>query len=215
VSARIQSCLDALFSNNFGWLAAASVFAILAIFLWINDFLYGPDPVSKIRKRLAAYVLMSTAGNATPAGQSGKLLSTEEHAILLGILKKIEQKSSILTTIIVFLQSAFLAAYFQEGLIWTTEDRIIAWAAACIFPAFVAAFFGMRHIDLGHTSSESFSTTLEHSEYLQLSLIEDLIQKERWFKFSWYILIIVSTCLFLMLGTKLIVEISSASIERI
>ncbi len=195
----LESFLLEAFGRNLLEVYLLSALGILSLFIFIYDFRFGPNPQSRIRKRLQAYAMISNGQRDFERSERTGTLTVKEHAILLGILKKIEQKSAVLSTIIVFIMAAFLSGFYQSNG-HEVERSILGWAAGCIFPAFLAAFVGIRHIDLGHTYGRWFSSTEEHARFIQRQLIDDLVRKECCYKFSWYLVLIVCSLLFFSLG---------------
>ncbi|MBY6090749.1 hypothetical protein [Maritimibacter alkaliphilus] len=137
--------------------------------------------------------LSSQQGTKLPAQQgracssSDFLLSAGAHEVLLGTLKKVENKSSVLAALIVFAISVFGNIAFSTdhnaSELFSQFGRSLAlWAVFLLIIPLLAAFRGLRHLETAHSLRKPDSDSME--KHLQESLMSDLIVKEALFRLS-------------------------------
>ena len=111
------------------------------------------------------------------------LLSAGRHEVLLGTLKKFEQKSATLTTVLVFALAFFLSVAYEDGEWGGYGSLAVLFASVMIAPTYFA-FGAMRQLDTWDCRREIVPDSLTLPRFLQRSLIRDLIRKERAFWFA-------------------------------
>jgi hypothetical protein len=134
----------------------------------------------------------STSTGVRPSGCA--LLSPLEHEVLLGTLKKVEQKNGILLTILIFSLTLLLGPLLESypndktNVLPVVNDGanyiLIVFVASFVAPLFVA-FAGIVQLDQWNFRLLSVKYCKQTSaENLQDALISDLMRKERAFCFS-------------------------------
>lgn len=164
--------------------------------MFIEDVMYGRNARRIMIRRLQGYSLWSS-GRSRDGGESRDELDEDGHRILLGTLKKVEQKNSVLVTILVFLESAFLASLFVDVDDHECAATLLKYCAIGAFPALLASLVGIRHLDVSHIRDRMDLPLGAISHALQQDLITDLLRKEFVFKLAWYIVFIDLAALFL------------------
>ena len=108
----------------------------------------------------------------------------------------------MLTAVIIFIETAvitnlFLLQLSEQDL--ESEIFLIRFTGLSVFPSFILAFLGIRHVDLGHTNYRTDSNSVSLRKELQDLLIKDLIIKEISYKFGWYVTLLSVLFFFLVL----------------
>ena len=171
-----MTIVDLIARNSFGW--TVGVFVVEGL-IWIG--ISGDFPVRKdhrwnqLRLRLRGYAKLT----AVSGGQGGLsdfgYLSKDPHEILLGTLKKVEQKNAVLVTIIVFALSVMAGSLLAPG-DYTKYDYVITVFVASLIPPLFFSFQGIRQLDqrnfrhLQVKASEEIAAKL-----LQDALVSDLM----------------------------------------
>ncbi len=159
--------------------------------------------------RMEAYANLKRGGVDRTAGPfASARLSADGFAVLLGTLKKIEQKSATLVAILIFLISALLTVVLgvelkPNGAIEESDLFRIAmssFALLLIFPL-LHAFVGIRQIDQRDYASIKCCRP-ENS--MEKQLIEDLLRKERAFDFSRRAVLTISLTVLLLPFARLL-----------
>lgn len=127
-----------------------------------------------LERRLEGYAYLS-GGYARP----------EKHAILLGTLKKVEQKAASLAAVVVFLAIAVVTVGASD----MKTPRISAWYYALLMPlvpVFIALVVGFKQVD-GHDLPDSAEqgSWANDATLLHDALKRDLLNKEIAFRFAW------------------------------
>lgn len=164
-----------------------------------------------LRSRLEAYSILKVS--ETPkrvAKPESEMLEQGAHDVLLGTLKKIETKSAVLTTIIVFALGIMINAAYSDGDSYDGYGLLaVALAAHLVFPLYFS-FVGIRQLDQRHFEPLRSQDEEKVAVLLQRALMGDLLQKERAFRFSWivssaalicFVVIIVVDAVFSVSGT--------------
>ncbi|WP_339693889.1 hypothetical protein [Celeribacter baekdonensis] len=144
-----------------------------------------------LRKRLWAYGrLKSTQGQQFPF-RNGKFVSNVEFEVLLGILKKVEQKNSVLIAIWGLIYAAlgavFAGAVFSDRPLPLALWIVVALAVAGM-PFVVASIVGIRQVDnfdspFADPEKNKWSEE-KQIEAMQAELISDVLRKEEMFFLS-------------------------------
>lgn len=148
-----------------------------------------------LRSRLDGYarLKMDKEDQKDPKGVEG-CLSPSAHEVLLGTIKKVEAKSSALSTVIIFALATFTAVVFGGGCSEPEKcsacdnyGLIAASAAALLVLPLYFSLVGMRHLDLICNRSGSNDACYLEPYEMQKALMEDLLKKEKGYRFSWLV----------------------------
>ena len=152
-------------------------------------FTYNSSPNCKreaVIRRMAAYSNLKSPNlseKATPI--NGFYLTSGAHEVLLGTLKKVEAKSAALTSVIVFSLTIFIGSIVASGT-YDNFDRLLAILATCLILPLIFSFRGIYQLDQSdfRKTTDYDSDPKRVSKALQGKLMDDLISKERSFRFS-------------------------------
>jgi hypothetical protein len=172
--------------------AASYVLTSIALgFIWIKT---QKDGLEGLRMRLHHYAAMKEGHSATkkedsrcnlPAPTNGAL-HPKEHAILLGILKKVEAKNAALMRMWTFISAALLSIIFVErGELEWLAMFLCGLLLLCL-PFLVATLVGVRQIDQidfwrltnAGLRDEALCTRMQEA------LMQDVLCKESLFRFA-------------------------------
>ena len=152
------------------------------ILVWRRSF--QGEPIQVLKLRLRAYATMHSAYGIVqqPSPAAGLELSPQDHAILLGILKKVEAKNATMVAVWSFIVSALVAGLSFE------KDEAFQMTAAlfivAVAPFLFAAIGGTRQLDNHSQATRCCSGKESYPKVLQRELMNDLLLKEAYFAFS-------------------------------
>jgi hypothetical protein len=114
-------------------------------------------------------------------------LSVGGHEVLLGTLKKVEQKNGVLVTVIVFLLAVLLASHFSRSPENEPNFSLVITLASLFFPTWWA-FRGIVQVDQKDfwTLVGTHKITSVAGKFLQRELIRDLMAKECAFRLAFF-----------------------------
>ena len=142
------------------------------------------DNESRLRDRLEGYARLKS-----PDAKSDEIAAIS-HEVLLGTLKKVEGKSAVLTTILVFAIGIFINAAYggscgtEAACRYDAYGLLAAGAAALLVLPLYFAFLGIYHLDLYDMSHLCEGRRDELVDTLRRGLMQDLLNKERGYRFS-------------------------------
>lgn len=158
-------------------LVMATALVLMAIYwYWLED--HGARNEAILRRRLVGYAeLGSLSDEARPQRRP---LTRAQHQILLGTLKKVEQKAASLAAILVFIAIAIVTVGASD-MTDLCKGLVYYCLLIPLLPLFIALAFAFWQKD-----NLSFVGTGDRSdaEQLQNTLISDLLQKEHCFRFA-------------------------------
>ncbi|MPL71191.1 hypothetical protein SDC9_16964 [bioreactor metagenome] len=151
-----------------------------------NLYIYRYFPCNResLIQRLEAYALLKAATTCEPDGEGHYQLTAGGHEVLLGTLKKIEAKSAVLSTILVFAIGAFLAYGFSGGDDHVSKKMFAAGVIVLLLLPLGFSFVGIRHLDVVTISDAGELSGQCLASRLQTDLVKDLSLKEYGFRFS-------------------------------
>jgi hypothetical protein len=181
---------------NFLWVVAALFLLEILYFGFVWLKFYRAGTKEKVCSRMEAYALLKRGSDICDVAEN-RCLSSGAHEVLLGTLKKVEQKSSVLTAIIVFSFGIFTSAVYDDA----ESYDMYGWLALTLgvglcLPLFFS-FIGIRQIDQTNFQYESGCERPQIATALQEALIVDLVSKERAFHFSRHV---TTTLIILFIG---------------
>lgn len=143
-------------------------------------------------ERMESYALLKGGGNTY---SPDFLLTPSGHEVLLGTLKKVEQKNAVLVGFLVFFFTIFATVVFSDssggdGPAAKTGSHYdvyglftVVLAVALLLPLYLA-FQGIKQIDQSNYWDQMYMSRRCAARQLQRSLMEDLLRKEKGFHFS-------------------------------
>jgi len=187
----MRMLIKSLFDDEFivvliGFLALEAMYFIS---VWC-DYAF-PRRKEDFRRRMGAYAELKK-GNETEASCQCKketscpgVLPPAAHEVLLGTLKKVEQKSAVNTTILVFALTISLVILLQPtlpSLPPQVKNLVLTFVSLLILPTFLAfrGTYQLDQLDFPGCSNNGFCL----KKRMQDDLIKDLLEKERAFRFT-------------------------------
>lgn len=165
--------------HDFPVLLMAGALVLMATY-WYRLEDLGVRDEAILRRRLVGYAKLGNEPNDERLQRN--LLSRAEHQILLGTLKKVEQKAASLAAVLVFIAIAIVTVG-ATSMASTASGRVYYCLLVPLLPLFICVTFAFKQVD---NISFNRSDSRSDAEQLQKTLIDDLLQKEHCFRFSLY-----------------------------
>jgi hypothetical protein len=178
---------------------------VAMVWLWTEDGGSRSVRGVSLEERLKGYASLSAGGPKICEPSA-----SEVHQILLGTLKKVEFKNSILLTVLIFLEAAALAAWSDQSFREPESVQMSAMllAAFGLFPSLIAGLLGIRQLDTQDLRGRGISNHFELQEQLRSDLMADLERKERLFRFSQYSTMVALCFLFTSLTLPVLLNVN-------
>ncbi|MGR3632205.1 MAG: hypothetical protein ACU0A8_08835 [Limimaricola soesokkakensis] len=166
-------------------LLGGAVLIALGAYLRYADMKVRSNYFIALRDRLEAYAQMK--GEGFQEFGPGLMLTTGQHEVLLGILKKVEAKNAALTTFWVFGLGSLLSFSVSNGTILNRNPGFAISLSVLFFPFLVASIAGMKQLDQFHLwrlRSDKLQGGEGLSMRMQMALMLDLRSKELLYRAS-------------------------------
>lgn len=189
--------------GNRGFLMMLVLVYVAMVWLWTEDGGMRSLTSPTTEERLRAYAALSNGGPVfrEPAPK-------EVHQILLGTLKKVELKNSVLLTVLIFLEAAAFGAWGVSQFKYPSSPEVAALllAAFALFPSLLAGLRGIRQLDTFDLRGRGTLSQFELQRVLRGDMMQDLEKKERLFRFASYSTKLTLSFLFIYLATRILLS---------
>lgn len=136
--------------------------------------------------RIKGYAILKKEGCKSVNQIYEGILPAGEHEVVLGTLKKVEQKNAVLVSILIFALAVLVSLSYSESLSASQQCFFVVLLTGLI-PPFCVAFSGFVQLD-----QRDFRLMCVRSDEkvaasrLQDALLSDLMRKEHAFRFSFW-----------------------------